>query len=105
MWVKATRIVVTLMVGRRLCCFAVRYKNGVSWVAVAHRSPLSPTYTNTETNENIVVTSGGLINYIDSQLNTRRRAQIKSYARSSYLRPLGILYMVWAVFYITSENY
>ena len=43
MWVKATRIVVTLMVGRRLCCFAVRYKSGVSWVAVAHRSPLSPT--------------------------------------------------------------
>ena len=42
MWVKATRIVVTLMVGRRLCCFAVRYKSGVSWVAVAHRSPLSP---------------------------------------------------------------
>ena len=30
------------MVGRRLCCFAVRYKSGVSWVAVAHRSPLSP---------------------------------------------------------------
>ena len=30
MWVKATRIVVTLMVCRRLCCFAVRYKSGVS---------------------------------------------------------------------------
>ena len=42
MWVKATRIVVTLMVGRRLCCFAVRYKSGVSWVAVARRSSLSP---------------------------------------------------------------
>ena len=34
---------VTLMVGRRLWCFAVRYNSGVSWVAVAHRSPVSPT--------------------------------------------------------------
>ena len=42
-WVKATRLVVTLMVARRLCYFLVRYKRGVSWVAVAHRSPVSPT--------------------------------------------------------------
>ena len=47
MWVNTNRIVVTLMVGRRLCCFAVRYKSGISWVAVADRSPLSPTLCRT----------------------------------------------------------